>query len=131
MKALTKEQRKDWEGRLETLNEKFTALADAVAAYNEAVAKAWDGIAAAQTEYNAAVENAVEFRDQVVSDIDDYVDEKSDKWKEGEKADNYQTWKDAWEGAEIPESELEQPDDLEMEVEDAGESLSQLPTEVE
>lgn len=100
-------------GRIETDR---AALDAAIEAFNEKV-----------TEYNEALEAARGVRDDIVSAIDTYVGERSEKWAEGDRATAYGEWKQAWEDAELDDLdrvELDLENDYPME---HGDVLEQLP----
>jgi hypothetical protein len=68
------------------------------------------------------------------------MSEKSDKWLEGDRGQAYSTWKEYFENADLEESSLEEPDQIEVpdepselsvDLEDAVEVLEQLPEEME
>lgn len=79
--------------------------------YNNVVAAAWRLVADAQDEYNAIVIDANGFREDVVSDIQSYVDHRSDNWRDGERGSAYEEWKGQWE-TELEEVSLDEPDEL-------------------
>jgi hypothetical protein len=68
----------------------------------------------ALTSYNEVVGEVTEFRDEVVSEMDDYYSNKSDKWQEGEKGEAYSSWKDQWESFEIEEVEIDLVDEADF-----------------
>lgn len=51
----------------------------------------------ALSTYNESLEPLNEFRQSVVDSIQEYIDGKSDRWQEGDKAAAYQDWMGAWE----------------------------------
>lgn len=75
---LTKTQQKDYEdlrGKVET---QLAELNTAIIAFNEA---------------RQAFED---FRDSVYGEIESFVDDKSDRWREGETGAAHEAWKDEW-----------------------------------
>ena len=71
-------------------------------------ATAFAAVAQAVEEYRKSIVEAQEFCQEVVDDIAAYVDEKSDKWREGERGQAYESWQQDWENVEF--SECEPPD---------------------
>lgn len=47
-------------------------------------------------EYNEAVHEFEEFREELVSEMVDYRDERSDRWQESDAGVYYNEWVDAW-----------------------------------
>lgn len=60
-------------------------------------------------EYNEVVSDVNDFCVDVSSSIEDYMNERSEKWQESEKAEAYQSWKDDWEQS-FQEMSLEKPE---------------------
>lgn len=81
-------------------------------------------------DLNAIIENANELRDQIQSEIADYIGEKSDKWQEGERGQAFEDWRAQWD-CEV--ETLDSVDEITIEVEVAEELLdeSEYPTEPE
>lgn len=116
----------------------YSLLEAAIQQYNETMSEAWDAIDEEQTAYNEVVVEANELKAEIIAEIDGYVEERSEKWQEGDKAQAYASWREAFE-EDTPESELQRPDeiaveepqDLELDIEDAAEQIEQLQEEVE
>lgn len=63
--------------------------------------------------YNAALQALNEFRAQVVDDIETFINDKSEKWQEGDAGQAHQAWRDAWEescGDELDDTVPEYPE---------------------
>ncbi len=74
--------------------------------------KAHTAVGDAIDAYNVVLNAAREFAQEVVTEIDDYVSERSERWQAGDAASQYEEWKGEWEGfdhedVETPESVLE------------------------
>lgn len=66
---------------------------------------------AALDQHNEIINEASGWRDDLVSAIDEYVGDKSDKWQEGDKAASIGEWKSELEGMDFGEVEhVECPD---------------------
>jgi hypothetical protein len=89
---------------------------------------AWDEVVAAEDEvnealaryneqlnaYNETVVEVNEFKDGIVNALQEYFDEKSEKWQEGDAGQELEALKSEWEGIEIEEIdhlEIEFPND--------------------
>jgi len=131
---MTKLSKNDLERRtalIEQLNAAHAALTEAVNDYNADIEEAWSKVDDAQNVYNAALSEAQEWVNDISAQIDDYIGERTDKWREGEKGEAYNNWKSEYDTT-LAESDLSQPDELSLDgVENAADTLDQLPTEVE
>lgn len=78
-------------------------------------------------EYNDAKAEAKSYCDDIASQIEEYIGEKSEAWQEGENGQRWASWKETYEGFDI-QLETEVP---EFDEEDVAESLEQLPEEPE
>jgi len=88
-------------------------LEKAVEEYNAGLAGLAEKVATALEPYNEALQEAAEFRDQVVCDMEMYADDKSERWQESENGEAYQAWMDSWRECELGEIELELPEQIE------------------
>ena len=157
MNKLSKKARETWEGHLADLNEAEGELRTALESFNEESENLWGEVEAALNEFNekrsalaedleakrTEVNNAIEelrsVRDEVVADQENYYDERSERWQEGERGEAYAEWKDTWESAELElvedleleEEELEAPEALELPGELPFSDLEDLATEFE
>lgn len=102
MKKLSKDQRIHLFSHADSLKECYDK-------YEEAVDK-----------LNESIQAARDFRDEVVQEMQDYFDERSEKWHETENGQSYEAWKSEWEGFELEEIDKSEID---------GESFGQLPEE--
>lgn len=82
-------------------DEAITNLRAKAESYNNIVAKINElingDLATARAEYEEAFNSASELRDDVVSQIDDHIEEKSEAWQEGDRGSAFSSWKDEWE----------------------------------
>lgn len=65
----------------------------------------YDAYDTAVTELNEKLQEFKNFRDEVVSEMDEYLSERSEKWHEGDAASQYQDWKSTWEQLDLEEIE--------------------------
>jgi outer membrane murein-binding lipoprotein Lpp len=89
-------------------------LEDAVSTYNAAVSELQTPVNEALEKYNAAVEEARGFVFDIANQADSDINEKSEKWQEGDKGQAAMEWKDAWASEEFNEVEIEFPDELSL-----------------
>ena len=80
----------------------------------------WEAYEAAVNELNQAIVDADQFRADIVSAMDEYMGERSERWPESDAGQAYSEWKDAWEGFELEEIEATEID---------AETFSDLPGE--
>lgn len=62
-------------------------------------------------DHNGILNDADEWRNELVGKMDDYISERSEKWTEGDAGQNYETWKGEWEGIDF--SEIDEFDEIE------------------
>lgn len=105
-------------------------LADAAGALEEeqeALTEALDAFNAKIDAYNEALEEAREFTQDMASEIDSYMSERSERWLDGDAGQAYEEWKSEWENVELEDLEhIETPDFPEP---DHIETLEQAPEE--
>jgi hypothetical protein len=113
MKKLSRKQ----EIQKQELAEKMAAAKEGleveINAYNGVLQEAWERLEEALSKLNEAIQEAEEFRVEIAGAQEEYYDERSERWQEGDAGQAYQAWKQDWE-MELSEVEMEQPDDLEM-----------------
>ena len=90
MKLLTAEQKKQYETRCMEL------------------VKCWDAVNAAIVIYNEEVIEINGFRESIADSLEEKFDEKSEKWQESKKAEEFQGAIDSW------REEVEEQDELEL-----------------
>jgi len=130
MKSLDKTDTKRRLELAEQLTVAENALGAALEAYNRVVADAWSPVQSAIDDYNALVEEANGFKDDVASQIEEYMDARSESWQEGERGQAYAEWRDNWQAAYFETVDLEQPEPLEVEDCNAADELRDLEEEV-
>jgi hypothetical protein len=130
MKSLDKVDLKRRDELVETLDQSYQRLENAFTEYNNKVADLFAPVQTAIDEYNAIIADAEGFRDDVISQIDDYMSERSEKWLEGERGQAYGEWKDSWDNLSFEEIPIEQPDDLDLFTENSADALRDIEIEV-
>ena len=124
MKALNKNQEAQRMEHVEALNKahefvtvKYSALVSAMEEYNDSLSK-----------YNDVVGDVEAWRDEIVADMQTYMDEKSERWSDSENGQAYGDWKDTWESTDFQKLDaLEIPE--EPEIEDFITEVQDLPAE--
>lgn len=126
MKSLSKaeqEQRADIAGRL---REGWSKLEDAYAQVTSAISD----FNVERESYNEIVQEAESFAQDIASQIEGYMDERSDKWREGDRGQEYEAWLSAWQN-DVSFDEVEEIEDPGMpdgeNLADELESLQEAP----
>lgn len=125
---------KEQKARLDKLREEYREAVTALKAEKDnaeaEIAKAVSLVNDRINDLNAIIENANELRDQIQSEIADYIGEKSDKWQEGERGQAFEDWRAQWD-CEV--ETLDAVDEITIEVEVAEELMdeNEYPTEPE
>ncbi len=94
------------------LNEAASKLEDAISVYNDEAAKLRQPVEAALQTYNEVVELARGFAEDIASEADGQIEDKSDRWREGEVGEAATLWKDEWENANFDGVSVEFPEDI-------------------
>jgi uncharacterized coiled-coil DUF342 family protein len=71
----------------------------------EQIERAVDEANGAIQQYNTILVEVEIFRDDIISEMETYFDERSEKWQETDAATNYQDWKGQFEALETAELE--------------------------
>lgn len=93
---------------------KVTELRDTIA---NAIAEHWSAYTEAVTEYNSSVERLNDEISAIVDDIAEFIEGKSDKWRDGEVGSSYEEWRNAIEACkvdEVSEGNMPELDDLDL-----------------
>src|SRR5215467_224119 len=114
---------------VEKLNDLAGNVETAVAEYNSKIEELRAPVEAALTAYNEAAEDAREFAEGVSNDADEQIQEKSEKWQEGEKGEQACSWRDEWSALDFSAIEIEFPEEITVEGMDYGATLEQAPEE--
>lgn len=129
MKKLSKTQLKDKAKHSTDVFDAHAALEAAINKFNETIEAAKADVETAVTEYNEKLSAARDFCGEIVSEMDSYEGERSDKWQESDAASSFQEWKGEWENIELEDFEPEFPDAMEV-PDNPQEALDCLPDEV-
>lgn len=118
MKKLSKIMLTERGNICDRLRAAFEAMEQAVATYNEAMAAQWSAVKATTQTYNAVVAEANAWQEDVVSAMQEYIAERSNKWQDSERGHAYLDWQEEYESNDLEEIALDQPVPLELSVDD-------------
>ncbi len=128
---LTKDEIKQRDELTADLDINLERLNAAITDYNEKMTEMRKPIEQAITDYNEAVNAAQDFAEDIASQADSDLSEKSEKWLEGERRQAANEWKEAWENLSFEEvfitfEEIDIIDDVTH-----AEDLEEAPIEME
>jgi hypothetical protein len=112
MKKLSKEDEDMHSGLVRELSNARDAVEEAVEAFNANMRREYELVADAAEKYDQAAAAADAFREQVASDIENYYDDKSEGWQEGEAGQQYRLWLEEWADLEVLSLEIDSPEPL-------------------
>jgi len=116
MKQLNKQQLKARDEISQELELARGNLDSAVTEFNDALEKTSAEVNDELEKYNAVLEKARDWRDEIVGAIDEYVAERSDKWQESEAAQALDSWKSSFDQLELDEVTIELPEAIDDEL---------------
>src|SRR5262245_13509270 len=130
MNKLSKAQIVTRDTLCKALHETYEDLEDAIAKFTDAMETAWDAVQVAMDAHNQAIADTREFQQEIAQAIEEFIDDKSDKWREGDRGQAYSAWLDAW-NEELEDIDLAMPDGIEIDAGDQSDTLEQMPEEVD
>jgi chromosome segregation ATPase len=121
MKSLSKADLARKQELIEAYNEAVEEVNRAHDAYDDAVRELNEKIAAV----NEKIEGMVAFAQDIASEIEGYMDERSDTWRESDKGRAYEDWLQEWQCVEgdLPEVDTVETTDLDLPGTDSFENL--------
>jgi hypothetical protein len=105
-----------WEGSIgpapkvevpEPLKESAQKISDAIAEYNTLVEDKKGNIDLAIEELNSAISEANGFAENIASEIQAYIDERSEKWQDSDRGSAYNDWCSAYQDLVLDEASLD------------------------
>lgn len=129
---LTKTEEEQRSAIVEKLRLEASKLEDSVCEFNEALSVARDRLDVARQAYNSILEEARTFVGEVQGRLTDEYDEKSDKWKEGERGTEVEAWIEEWTdatGDTFADVEFDMPDGIDAQQIDDADTLENLDAE--
>jgi hypothetical protein len=121
MKKLNKEQEKTRADLVARLTIAAADIDKKLVAVNAMIS---DELNSEIEKYNGILGEIESFRDEIVGEMDTYIGERSEKWAESDAGQNYESWKNDWEGYDI--TELSTIDEIESPETEHGNELEQL-----
>jgi hypothetical protein len=129
MKALSKSDEKKKAELVDAIRMANTDLQAAIEEYDKAVTAEQAKVKEALKAVNAKIQEAKEWAEGIASEMQEYYDEKSERWQEGDNGQQYSEWKDSYENFSPDDLEIEFPEELEVVAADAADDLENLPDE--
>ena len=130
MQKLTKAHLTSRDQLIEDLNDTYEALEDAVSAYNTTLAEAWNEVLSAEEAYNDATQAAQEWLNDRAAEIQASIDARSEQWQDSDRGKAYGEWKETFD-LSLDDSDLDEPDELHVQVDNHADTLSALPEELD
>jgi cell division GTPase FtsZ len=117
---------------IEKLREMRGKVEDQVAIFNEAVTELRTPLDEALTEYAELFEEVRGWAEDIGSEAQAAIDDKSERWQDGDTGQAAQAWATKWSEWEPETLEITWPEDLSIDdIEDAADSIGELPEELE
>jgi hypothetical protein len=126
---LSKDELKTRDEHASKLGRLATEIETAMEAYNSATEAPRAEVEKAIEVYNEAASEARDFVEGVAARIQEEMDERSDRWREGDKGEAAAAWLSEWEALSINDIEIELPQGLNFEDPDHAGQLEQAPEE--
>lgn len=114
---------------VEALNTAWGKVEDAISHYNDRVTELRDEVEKTVGAYNEVVNEVRGFAEDVYTQADQEISDKSERWQEGDKGVAAIEWKTEWENASFDELSIEFPEELNVDVPDHATDLEGLPDE--
>lgn len=130
MKGITKDQAATRSNLVTRLRAQEGRLFSAVAEFNRIQQEAWEKLVDEIEGYNSLVDEAKELTTEIASDLENYIDEKSDKWRDSPNGEALSDLLSAWQEIEPEILDLECPEALDVsdvEGDPLSESLENTP----
>jgi hypothetical protein len=93
MKRLSKDQKQQRADLVTRLNDAAEAVRAALAAVNAEIA---GKLNSAIENYDLVVSVVEAFRDEIVSEMEHYASDRSDRWQKSETGQRHEAWKQEW-----------------------------------
>lgn len=127
MKKLTADQIKRQRELALSLESISAEITEAVQALNATIAATREGVESLMNRYNEQIREVGVFMRSVHDQQENYFDERSTNWQEGDAGQSYESWMDEW-NTDLEElDEVELPDEVDEPEFDAVTALRELP----
>jgi regulator of replication initiation timing len=127
MKKLTKEFLTDRDDLLKKLIAARDDLEEAVNEFNEKLDALKQNLQEKVEDYNNTLNHLESWRDEVVSAMENYRDERSEKWHESSVGQAYDDWISEYQNIELDEIEVDMPDDVDIPETNHCDDIENLP----
>ena len=127
MKSLTRDDKDARDELVKRFTIAKTELSAVITEANSIIEQHRASIEAAQQKYNDVLGEAEVLRDEIREAIEDYIADRSEKWQEGERAEAYAAWRDAFDSLDTSELDIDLPGEIEDPEPDHCETLEQWP----
>lgn len=114
MKRISKSQQADITEAMNECQAAGQSIESLVDQFNEVLAEWREKFSEAADHYNEKVADFREVYSDLAGKAREYLEERSDKWRESEAGEIYEQWASDMENVEAEEVEIDFPDDLEQ-----------------
>ena len=102
-------------------------ITEAVQAINATIAASREGVVSLRSRYNERIREVAAFMQSIHDQQENYFDERSTNWQEGDAGQSYESWMDEW-NTDLEElDEVELPDEMDEPEFEAITALRELP----
>jgi len=113
MNSIGVQNAKDRNALVTRLHDSKGDLDAVIEVYNAKLAELFALVQEALEVYNATIWDAQSFRTDLVSELEGYRDERSDKWQESDRGQAFEDWIQEWENLDLDEVTIDEPEPLE------------------
>lgn len=132
MKSLNKEQQSKLSQLQSDLQDAQEKVESAIADFNTNINDLWANLVSDSLDnYNKLVQQANEFVEKTRSTMQSYYDERSEKWRIGDRGQDFQGWLVEWDSTELEEIDLTMPEETDVPDFQAVEAITELPSELD
>ena len=109
---LTKEQEEKRGDLIARLQEASDEVDQAVSDFNETLIDAREGVDSAVAAYNVILKDVRRFTEDMATQAEEAIEEKSDKWKESDRGHAASEWLYEWANIDLEDAEIDFPEEL-------------------
>lgn len=124
---LTKTQLAERDRIIKALEISADKVSSAIENYNAAVGIAFLAVTEAEDEYNATIREAIAFAEDIASELEVALDDKSDRWRESGRGQSCQSFADEWAGVSLSEIDTDAPVAIDVPDMDAASIIEAMP----
>jgi chromosome segregation ATPase len=127
MKKLTKTELEQRDALVAKLRVARESLDTAVNEFNAKLDDMRNELTPHADAYNELLEEARGFMEDIARERQEAFDERSESWQESDKGVEAAAWISEWENAGLDELDIDYPVDIDIQAEDAAQTLEDLP----